>query len=134
MSYLLVPHGVSDRSADVWFATIDEAPIRSALSYGAGVRDLGPADWHDWQFGGHAIRHGLVTLSGLDASTAYAIQLRAGDAVVARCAVTTLPTRLPGVAERPFTVLLGSCFCRRQDDAGDVGRTFFHLPTGAAPD
>jgi hypothetical protein len=134
MSYLLVPHAVTDRSADVWFAAIDEPPGRLVVTWTAGTRELRPADWQDWTVGGRVIRHGRIPLPALEPRTPYALQLRAGDSVVARGSITTLPSRLPSVGEKPFTVLLGSCFCRKKDDAGDVGRTVFHLPTGAAPE
>ena len=134
MSYLLVPHAVSDRSADVWFAAIDEAPRPLVVAWPTGTRELRAPDWTEWEFGGRKLRYGTILLPGLASRTPYALQLRAGDSVVARANLTTLPTRLPGVGERPFTVLLGSCFCRKNDDAGDVGWAYANLPTGAAPD
>jgi hypothetical protein len=134
MSHVVIPRGVSDRTADVWIAAIDEDPTAGALTFGVGTALLGPGGWREWKFGGHTIRHQIVSLADLQPRTTYKLELRAGDAAVARGSVTTLPIRLPGPAERPFIVFLGSCFCRMNDDAGDVGRTFFNLPTGAMPD
>src|SRR5205823_5846014 len=105
MSYLLVPHAVSDRSADVWFAAIDEAPRPLVVAWPTGTRELRAPDWTEWEFGGRKLRYGTILLPGLASRTPYALQLRAGDSVVARANLTTLPTRLPGVGERPFTVL-----------------------------
>ena len=48
--------------------------------------------------------------------------------------VTTLPTTLPTSEERPFTLLLGSCFYGPQDPEGWVGRTYRRIPKDARPD
>jgi hypothetical protein len=135
MSHLIVPHDVSADGAIVWLASIDnEAPIDGALAYGASTTVLDVPGWTEWRFGNHTIRHRLVALAGLEPRTRYALQLRAGTVGIADGAVTTLPRRLPDAADRPFTILLGSCFCRRMDDAATVGNTYFHLPSGATPD
>ena len=46
----------------------------------------------------------------------------------------TLPERVPSLEERPFTILLGSCFAQKKDGAGNVGRTFALLPSDVRPD
>jgi hypothetical protein len=48
--------------------------------------------------------------------------------------MATLPAELPLLGERPFTILLGSCFAHHEDSRRKVGNTFFHLPHAAAPD
>ena len=134
MSNLLVPHDISSAGANVWLASIDETPFDGFLTWGAGTTPVDAGSWTEWRFGNHTIRHRLVGLGDLEPRTRYPLQLRAGDAVVARGALKTLPARLPDAADAPFTILLGSCFCRRMDEAGTVGNTYFHLPTGATPD
>ena len=54
--------------------------------------------------------------------------------MLASATVGTLPDRLPGLAERPFTILLGSCFARQADGGGTVGRAYSLLPADARPD
>ena len=46
----------------------------------------------------------------------------------------TLPKQVPSLEERPFTILLGSCFAQKKDGAGNVGRTFALLPSDVRPD
>lgn len=51
------------------------------------------------------------------------------------CSFRTLPTELPRTGGMDtFNVLLGSCFYKRGDEAGNVGRTFAKLPSGHRPD
>jgi hypothetical protein len=62
------------------------------------------------------------------------VQLLVNGQPQADARLTTLPTHLPSLDEKPFTVLLGSCFCKREDGEGAVGRTYVQLPAGASPD
>ncbi len=48
--------------------------------------------------------------------------------------VTTLPETLPTSQEKPFTLLLGSCFYGPQDPEGLVGRTYCRIPEDDRPD
>jgi hypothetical protein len=51
------------------------------------------------------------------------------------CSFRTLPTGLPEAdSGDTFNILLGSCFYRRKDPEGRVGRTFAALPSGYRPD
>jgi hypothetical protein len=60
--------------------------------------------------------------------------LRTGGVAQASARLTTLPGRLPIIGDRPFTVLLGSCYFGREDKVGAVGYTYMHLPSDAKPD
>jgi len=82
-----------------------------------------------------------VTVGALKPRTSYSLTLRvdgrapAGSEKYLREArVTTLPATLPGQGEKPFTVLLGSCFYKPNDEEGMVGKTFRHLPENRRPD
>ena len=50
------------------------------------------------------------------------------------CKRPSARAHLPTFEEKPFTVLLASCFCKREDDEGAVGRTYAQLPAGSRPD
>jgi hypothetical protein len=52
----------------------------------------------------------------------------------ARASVATLPEALPKEGERPFTVLLGSCFYRENDKEGMVGKTYLQIPEKEKPE
>lgn len=53
-----------------------------------------------------------------------------------KATVTTLPERLPKAInnEKPFTVMLGSCFYQPNDPDGLVGKTFIELPEDQQPE
>jgi hypothetical protein len=72
-------------------------------------------------------------LSKLTQQTHYSLTLRVGGEVKVEGSFDTIPWRLPGPADPPFIVMLGSCFCGRVDANGEVGRTYMNLPTAAWP-
>jgi phosphodiesterase/alkaline phosphatase D-like protein len=47
---------------------------------------------------------------------------------------TTLPATLPKEGEKPFTLLVGSCFYGPEDPDGMVGTTYRHIPRDRRPD
>ena len=48
--------------------------------------------------------------------------------------VTTLPAALPTRGEKPFTLLVGSCFYGPEDREGLVGGTYYYMPEDQRPD
>lgn len=82
-----------------------------------------------------------VDLETLKPRTSYSLKLRVDDRLAVgrerhlrEARVTTLPSTLPGKGEKPFTVLLGSCFYKPEDEDGLVGRTYHRLPDDRRPD
>ena len=80
------------------------------------------------------VRHREVRISDLRPRQRYDLQLLFEGRSVAQADVTTLPMTMPALDEKPFTVLLGTCFSHHQDPGGNVGKTFAALPSVARPD
>ena len=137
MPYLLIPFDVSTTEANVWVASVNEGfdPGQLTLESNAGSHPLSP-NWESWisQNGDQRMDYQRASLKGLQPSKTYFLSLQRGGAVRASCRITTLPSELPTAEEKPFTALLGSCFCRQSDASGRVGATYFHLPAAARPD
>ncbi len=51
-----------------------------------------------------------------------------------KATVTTLPAEIPSKSQKPFTVMLGSCFFLPTDPHGMVGHTYLNLPSDSLPD
>ncbi|MCI0635391.1 MAG: alkaline phosphatase D family protein, partial [Actinobacteria bacterium] len=75
----------------------------------------------------------MLAISGLSPATTYRLEVLVDGASAATASVTTLPTGLPRPGEKPFTLFLGSCFCRRQDERGNVQRSYAVLSRAEAP-
>ena len=82
-----------------------------------------------------------VEIKSLTPRTSYSLKLSAnGQRVVGvekylrEGRVTTLPVELPAEGEKPFTILLGSCFYGPNDPDGMVGATYHYLPEDERPD
>lgn len=130
MAFLVIPNEVRADRALVWVGAIDENfdPASVRLDYGAG--EVQVEGWSNWatESGARRISFCRVLLTGLDPRRTYPLRLRVGRWVVADGSLTTLPDRLPVAGEKPFTVLLGSCFYRAEDREGAVGRQYALLP------
>jgi hypothetical protein len=137
MSHLLVPGDADASSATAWVAAIDEDSDASTLEIVAATGErVGVGAWEGQPIrgGNHEVRFARPRLQGLPQRVRRSVELRRGGQVLATAAVRTLPDHLPGIGERPFTILLGSCFSRPADDSGSVGRAYKLLPTDARPD
>jgi hypothetical protein len=137
MAYLVVPHEVSATTATLWVGAIDEPfdPGQAHLTSNLGEHTL-PAGWERWvsQDGVHRLDYQRVIIPQLQPRSSLSLRLFVNGEPQADAKLMTLPARLPGLEEKPFTVLLGSCFCKREDAEGSVGRTYAQLPSGAHPD
>jgi hypothetical protein len=125
MSYLIVPSRVSSTTASVWIGTIDETQRPTLF---AGATALPAPAWSQRAGGPHMLSYARVDIAGLSPRTRCDLQLRVGNRVMAVGSITTLPVALPSEIDRPFTVLLGSCFHARTDQQGAVGRAFLQIP------
>jgi hypothetical protein len=137
MAYLVIPHDASTGAATIWIGAIDEPfdPDQVRLVSTLGEHPL-PPHWQQWasRDGVHRLDYQRVVITGLQSRSRLAVQLLVNGQSQADARLTTLPTHLPSLDEKPFTVLLGSCFCKREDGEGAVGRTYVQLPAGASPD
>ncbi len=136
MSHLLIPAGAGSDNATMWVAAIDSPTDPATLEVVAanGPRTALTA-WDGQVHGGnHTVQYARVPLTGLAARSRQRVDLRRAGQVVATATAGTLPAQLPGLADRPFTILLGSCFARQADGGGTVGRAYTLLPADARPD
>ena len=131
--HLLVPQLEGAGATSVWIGVVD-APVEGLrLVIGPTERPI-PAAWETFEAAGRRLRAQRVPLTDLPPRTTIPIRLMDGATAVADATITTLPTALPSPAERPFTILFGSCFCAAEDPAGDAGSTLGRLPPDARPD
>lgn len=137
MSFLVIPNEVYANQATIWAAAINDNldPAATVLEYGSNQLPLN-SGWNDFTTvdGKNRIRYQRVTLTGLKEGTRHDMALRVGGQIAADGSFTTIPYRLPNAGERPFTILLGSCFYRREDRHGSVGQTYMQMPSAARPD
>jgi len=174
MSFLLVPHQVSDTSATVWVGALDEEgagqrSVRLEIEGGGEERviELDASGWETWEsfspqdpksyplmdrvlhlasvLKSPPVRRTLdyqrVQVKPLRPRTSYSLTLRVDDQTVIGAErhlregrVTTLPASLPTKDEKPFTLLLGSCFYAPEDADGLVGGTYHYMPEDQRPD
>ncbi len=174
MTFLLVPHEVTDTTATIWVGAIDEADVSERaveLEYGTdgdgGAISLDASGWTTWESYRRAdpsvyppsdrLLHRLLARSSpvvrtldyqrvkverLRPRASYSLKLRVDgrervegiERYLREGRVTTLPETLPEEGEKPFTLLLGSCFYGPEDPDGTVGTTYCHIPENERPD
>jgi hypothetical protein len=133
--HFIVPREVTATSAIIWMAAVDEPaqPEPSLQPANIGAQTAGA--WQSWPADGNIrVRHREVRITGLTAGQSYQFALRVGTRTVANCKLVTLPEKLPLLGERPFIMLLGTCFAQHEDSDGKVGNAFFHMPQSRSPD
>ena len=136
MSHLLIPGPATATTATMWAAAIDEPddPKNLEIVVATGERQvLGSWDY-DLEGGKRRVHIRRVVFTGLGERSRRLAELRRAGGTVARAMMGTLPKQVPSLEERPFTILLGSCFAQKKDGAGNVGRTFALLPSDVRPD
>jgi hypothetical protein len=136
MSHLLIPGPATADSAVMWAAAIDEPDDPASLEVVAATGErqtLGGWD-HQLEGGKRRVNIRRVTFTGLDERSRRRVDLIRGNRTVATATMGTLPRILPGLGDRPFTIMLGSCFAQKKDGAGNVGRTYALLPSDVRPD
>ena len=136
MSHLLIPGPATATTATLWAAAIDEPddPKKLEIVVASGERQvLGKWDY-DLEGGKRRVHIRRVEFTGLGVRSRRLAELRRAGGTVARAMMGTLPKQVPSLEERPFTILLGSCFAQKKDGAGNVGRTFALLPSDVRPD
>jgi hypothetical protein len=121
----------------MWAAAVDEPddPTKLELVTSTGVRHPFPG-WEPevLEGGNRRVRYGRMEIKGLSPRIRRTVDLRRGSTRLATATLGTLPDRVPGLEERPFTILLGSCFAEKKDGGGNVGRTYAQLPSDVRPE
>lgn len=117
-------------------ASVDEPLSASEPILVGGSPNQEATAWQGWPEGEATarVRHRVIRLTGLQPRQRYDLHLLFEGRSVAQADVTTLPAEMPTLGEKPFIVLLGSCFSHRQDPGGKVGQTFAALPSMDRPD
>ena len=114
--HLLVPVDATSTRATIWIGVFGTAP--PPLTLEAGDDPPRPVDggWITWQTHGETrLWSQRVTLEGLEPGRRYPVRLMEEGTVRASAVAVTLPDRLPGIGERPFICLVGSCFAHAND-------------------
>jgi hypothetical protein len=141
-TFALVPGAATSTTADVWAAvmSLNARPIapQGAVLQNESTGERTPlAGWTEWlvpnqQAGVVCCR---LQLQGLSPRVRQQVRLVLADGrAAARAWINTLPDRVPGIDEQPFTLLLGSCFCAAEDKSGRTGKAFAALPAALHPD
>lgn len=137
--YLAIPADAGATHARLWLGCVVEPPTDAARIWiehpSSGARWPVGA-WQRWAVPNEPARfvcYQRLSLDGLAPDTRYPVVLRVDGQIRATAELRTLPMSLPALDSTPFTIMLGSCFCRQQDDSGRVGRTFVQLPDGSKP-
>ncbi|MCS6915769.1 MAG: hypothetical protein RMK29_21410 [Myxococcales bacterium] len=135
----LVPHRSTTTSVRLWAGawTDGSPPGEVPLTLRPGPRTvvLPATAWRPVLAGGHLpptsrrIFVQVVRLEGLQPGSVYRVE---GPGCQAR--LSTLPQDLPGPDDRPFTLLLASCFYQPNDAQGSLGRAVQQLPDAFQPD
>lgn len=130
MSYLLIPKEVTGSEANVWLAAINENfdPAGSFLRFGGNRIETGE-NWIRYQTasGRNTIFYQHLKLQNLDARTDYALEFTSGGQVRATGSFRTLPAELPTIDQRPFNILLASCFAAAREDSVLLGSSYLNL-------
>ena len=134
MNMILVPHTIDQQKANLWIAAIDtnSPPQNVSVLLMPGQRSIGlPRE--NWRSvtANEAIKPELrrvfiqtVPITNLQSNTTYEVSTKEGT----KARFSTLPTVLPQEDERPFTVLLASCFYQGNDEEGRIGRAIKLVP------
>src|SRR5215217_2874694 len=82
------------------------------------------------------LNYQVITIPSLKPSKTYSLKLRVDSNAAASSEgqVATLPDKLPEKGQKPFTILLGSCFYGPNDTDGLVGATYHHISAQQRPD
>ena len=132
----VITHQVSATSAGIWVGWFQDTNppdnlVLSCISCSDGSRistNIG-SNWRSPFKGGLRIpRYSFKEVRGLSAETLYEVKVTVGssNSLLGLSLFETLPTRLPNLPSRPFTVFIGSCF-HHQYDGGRVGRSYQKL-------
>jgi hypothetical protein len=130
MSFLLIPHEVTQNEAVIWLGIASEPgtdPALTALKIGGADLPLGPWDSYTTRSGLNTIHYQYLLVGGIQSGSEYLLELFLGGQVVAQARVRTLPDVLEPLGGNPFTILLASCFCSSRSESISLGATYLNL-------
>lgn len=130
MSFLLIPNEVTSREAMIWVGVIGESVTPTTLVLRSGGKEIPlTKDWVRFttQSGRNTLFYQYFKASDLQPGTDYIFELFYRSKVVSDCRVATLPEELPLVGDKPFTVLLASCFSANRPGSGAIGAYYMKL-------
>jgi hypothetical protein len=130
MSFILTPNEVTSRESVIWIGVIGESVAPTALVLRAGGKEiLLDRNWTRFttRSGRNTLFYQYFTASDLQPGTDYIFELLSRNEVVSICRSKTLPEELPIVGEKPFTVLLASCFSASRPGSGAIGAYYLKL-------
>jgi hypothetical protein len=140
-TYAIVPGTATATTADVWIGAMalnapPSIPPAAALRTDAATIDLPAATWQRWLVpdASAGVAFTRATVGNLKPRARQRVELIVDGASKAVASIATLPDRLPGLEERPFTLMLGSCFCAAEDKSGRTGKAFASLTAALKPD
>ncbi len=131
---ILVPHTIDHQKTDLWIAAIDtnSPPQNVSVLLMPGQRSIGlPRE--NWRSvtANEALKPEhrrvfiqTVPITNLQSNTTYEVSTKEGT----KARFSTLPSSLPQEGQRPFTVLLSSCFYQGNDEEGRIGRAIKLIP------
>ncbi|NNE99752.1 MAG: hypothetical protein HKN25_12095 [Pyrinomonadaceae bacterium] len=130
MSFLLVPNEVASDSANLWIGVVNEGVGLSdaSLMYNGNSFDL-TQGWQTYRTrsGFNAVRYQHIKLQNLSPRTDYILEFSTGGKSRASGRIRTLPEELPTIFERPFNVLLASCFASSRSESILLGSSYLNL-------
>ena len=130
MSFLLIPNEVTTQEAIIWVGIINEKinPKSLSLSYNGEILAL-DQNWVEFstQTQRNTLFYQYLKIQSLKPQTEYSLKLFSKNKTFSTGNVRTLPNNLPTVDEKPFTVLLASCFCSARSGSGAIGTAYLKL-------
>lgn len=130
MSFLLIPNEVTSQEANIWAGVINQElnPDIASLRYNNQEIRLNQ-NWISYRTksGKNSIHYQHIRLQNLEPRTDYVLEFLTGTQVRATGQVRTLPIDLPTINERPFNVLLASCFASRRSESVHLGGSYLNL-------
>jgi hypothetical protein len=145
-----IDENVDAKSVKLEFSGDDGGAIELKASGWQEWRSYRPEDRYsylpwEWVLGSapriRTLNYQRVEIKPLKPRTSYSLRLQVDGQKVAGLEkhlregrVTTLPAALPTKEEKPFTLLLGSCFYGPEDPDGRVGTTYHYIPERERPD
>lgn len=129
MPFLLIPNEVTNQEALLWLGIANENADLSRTVLRCNGAPVPLSEWATYttHSGKNTLRYQSVRLRELEPRTEYSFEFFESNELRATARVTTLPQDLPTLTEKPFTVLLGSCFCSSRTESVSLGSTYLNL-------
>lgn len=129
MPFLLIPNEVTNQDALIWLGIANENVDLRNTAVRCNGASLDLAGWKTYttSSGKNNLHYQSVRMRDLQPRAEYFLELFDGNQLRATARITTLPQDLPNLTEKPFTVLLGSCFCSSRTESASLGSTYLNL-------